>query len=498
MKYIQKYRPLIFTAGILLFFFLATRLYNLTLLPIFTDEAIYIRWSQIGGNDAAWRFISLTDGKQPLYTWFAMVLLRLFSDPLVAGRMVSVVSGVFTMLGLSFLSYELFRSKRITLLTVCLYILSPFALMYDRLALYDSLSTALAVWACFLGVKLVRNLKLDIAFILGCILGFGMLNKSTGFLSLYLLPVSLLLFDWKSGQKVRRLFRWAYLVVIAAIISQVMYSVLRLSPYFHIISQKDSVFVHPVTEFMITWRYFLGNMRGLLDWFITYMTVPVIGSMCIAFFVRKKQFMQMLFIALWCFAPLLALGYFGKVLYPRYILFMVIPLLMLTAITIDWLMIRLKGQVRLYVLVGFILFFPLRSSYFILTNPVRAPIPFADRGQLLDDWPAGGGVQEIRTYIEQQAKSEPVAVYTEGTFGLLPYAFEIYMSDNKQIKIQGFWPLTEEFRTDIASSAATQKTYVVLNQSLVTPAAWPMEEVLSIQKGSNSSRKIRLYKVNEP
>lgn len=40
-----------------------SRLVNLTLLPIFTDEAIYIHWTQIAEGDAAWRFISLVDGK---------------------------------------------------------------------------------------------------------------------------------------------------------------------------------------------------------------------------------------------------------------------------------------------------------------------------------------------------------------------------------------------------------------------------------------------------
>ena len=53
-----------------------TRFANLTALPIFTDEAIYIRWSQIGAQDANWRFISLTDGKQPMFTWIMMILLR--------------------------------------------------------------------------------------------------------------------------------------------------------------------------------------------------------------------------------------------------------------------------------------------------------------------------------------------------------------------------------------------------------------------------------------
>src|SRR3990172_5475681 len=104
---------------ILLFLFLTVlyfliRLPNLLIIPIFTDEAIYTRWAQIAANDANWRFISLTDGKQPMFVWFAMIAIKFIDDPLIAARLVSVFTGFFTMLGLWFLSFELFKDKRIS------------------------------------------------------------------------------------------------------------------------------------------------------------------------------------------------------------------------------------------------------------------------------------------------------------------------------------------------------------------------------------------------
>src|SRR5574341_1123005 len=122
-------------SGLLLGLYLLTRLTNLTQLPVFTDEAIYIRWSQIGSQDANWRFISLTDGKQPLFTWLAMITVRIFSDPLLAGRVVSVIAGFFTMIGVWVLAKEVFQKPRIAYLASALYVLSPFALVYDRMAL---------------------------------------------------------------------------------------------------------------------------------------------------------------------------------------------------------------------------------------------------------------------------------------------------------------------------------------------------------------------------
>src|SRR3989344_7751595 len=111
-------------AVVLALFFL-TRVYNLTVLPIFTDEAIYIRWSQIGSRDAAWRFISLVDGKQPLFTWIAMVFMRFISDPVLAGRLVSVFAGLGSFIGMFFLGREVFKNIRVGVIASILYLVSP-------------------------------------------------------------------------------------------------------------------------------------------------------------------------------------------------------------------------------------------------------------------------------------------------------------------------------------------------------------------------------------
>src|SRR3989337_2770570 len=101
----------IWVAVALLITFLVTRLANLRLWPIFTDEAIYTRWSQIALHDAALRFIPLTDGKQPLWHWFTMAAMKIISDPLIAGRAVSALSGLGAAVGIWFLTKELFQNK---------------------------------------------------------------------------------------------------------------------------------------------------------------------------------------------------------------------------------------------------------------------------------------------------------------------------------------------------------------------------------------------------
>src|SRR3989344_4218394 len=217
IKIINKYRTEIIVClfGILSYFFL--RLYSLMSLPIFTDEAIYTRWSQIARYDPNWRFISLTDGKQPLFVWFDMVVMKFIQDPLMAGRIVSVLAGFFAMIGLFFLGKEIFKNRWVGILSAGLYLIYPFALVYDRMALYESLIGALMVWGLYFEILLVRQVRLDIALILGMIIGAGILTKTSGFFSIYLMPFLLLIFDWKSKKKSERFLKFIGLALVSLV-----------------------------------------------------------------------------------------------------------------------------------------------------------------------------------------------------------------------------------------------------------------------------------------
>jgi len=117
---------LLLSLATLLYF--ATRLYNIKLLPIFNDEGIYIHWAKVAWHDASWRFISLTDGKQPLQTWGTIPFLKLFpNDALLAGRLFSVATGFVGIMGIFFLLYYLF-GKKTAFIGLFLSIFSPYFL----------------------------------------------------------------------------------------------------------------------------------------------------------------------------------------------------------------------------------------------------------------------------------------------------------------------------------------------------------------------------------
>lgn len=496
MDFIKKHKTEFLVFAALFAIFLFTRLYNIMALPIFTDEAIYVRWAQIAKNDATWRFISLTDGKQPSFVWAAMIIMRFVQDPLFAGRLVSVIAGLFSMVGLFFLGKELFKSKVVGILASGLYVILPMALVYDRIALYDSLVGAFAVWSLYLEVLLIRRMRLDVALILGMVAGGAVLTKSNGFFTVYLLPFSLLLFNLQKTRLIQRLTKWLGLALLAVLLTYAFYSILRLSPFVHIIDQKNALFVYPFNEWVKhPWLFFYGNLLGVWDWFHTYLTWPIVFLITASFFIYRQFTREKLLLFLWFVLPFVALALFGRVLYPRFIFFMVLPLLPLAALTLVKLSQVLKTRLKFALLLALFLILTLRADYYILTDFANAPIPASDVGQYINSVYAGGGIEESIEFFRERAKNEKIFIATEGTFGLMPASLEIYLVDNPNIEIKGYWPLYEKIPEEVLQKSKEKETYFVFNETQKVPNKWPLTFIAKFQKGE-SDVYLFIYRVN--
>lgn len=495
MKLTRRFFPEIVTSvGIIVSYFIL-RLIHIMSLPLFTDEAIYVRWAQIAKQDAAWRFISLTDGKQPMFVWWAMVTMKFIHDPLLAGRVVSVIAGLLITIGLFFLGREIFKNKWVGFLTASLYVLYPFGLVYDRMALYDSLVALFAVWSLYFELLLVRNPRAWVSFTLALILGGGMLTKTSNFFSIYLMPATLLLFDFKSKYLLKRFLRWALFAALAVGLANGYYLVLRLSPFFHIISDKNDTFVYPLHDWIKhPFTFVQGNMQGLWDWFSTYMSYPIIAAIAGSFFVARKFWKEKVLLLIFWILPFVGLGFFGRILYPRFILFMTVPLLCMVALSF-FSLLTLKKRALGIVISLLLLLLWVRADYFIINDFARAPIPKADVTQYSNDWPAGGGIAQIISYLRKESTDKTIFVASEGTFGSLStYAVEIYFNDNDHVLKQGIWPVETMMPLDVATKSAEFPSYMIFNEIQTPPSGWPVELIGKYQKGTGNTF-ISLYKI---
>lgn len=501
MQFLKRYRmEILISLGLILgYFFL--RLLTLKSLPIFTDEAIYIRWAQVALHDSSWRFISLTDGKQPLYVWAAMVFLKFIHDPLLAGRLVSVTSGFFTLIGMVLLSYELFKNKRMAFLTGLLYVMYPFAQVYDRMALYDSMVGTFAVWAIYFSIRLVRSRHLATAYTLGAIFGGAILTKTSGFFTIALIPFTLLLHNFTNSNWKKALIRWAILALFAAIISQVMYLILRLSPLYGMINEKNATFVYPLKEWLQhPFTYFWGNLHGLVSWLLEYLGFSYGLLLFVGLLVFKKEWREKAVLVIYFLLPFIYLALFGKVIFPRFIYFMSLMLLPIIGWGLNFILNgvayflkKRDAQFVRFTKIGVVLLFilyPLYTSLIFAVDPIHAPIAGTDNVQYINGWNAGWGVDKSIEFFKKEAVDKKIFIGTEGTFGMMPFALELQLVDNSNIVLKGYWGFDKTLPDEALMYAKKMPAYFIFYQpnhrDQLAEHLYPLKEVFRVKQGTTS------------
>ncbi len=475
LKFVKKYHWPLFLAGIVIAFYFVVRLPNLTAQPIFADEAIYIRWSQVMKAEATLRFLPLTDGKTPLYMWAMIPLFKFFSDPLFAGRLLSVVSGFFTMLGIFLLGWRFFN-LRVGLWGALLISVTPFIVFFDRMALVDSMLSAFSVWSLFLALLLVHFPKTDLAMVLGYSLAGGMMTKTPGFVSILTIPAGLILLTKHDRNDKFRILKILVLWILAVGIALGIYNfILRLGPGFSNLSSRDQDYIFsPLDLVGRPLDPFIPHLKDMFDWFPKLLTWPLcallLGGIGWTLFKRNRAGLAVL---AWLIVPLIAEMVFLKTFTARYILFSIPPMLLLTAWFIDILVARIPLRAILAVVLMLVILLPqaLFFDYKLITDINGAPLPSEERRGYLEDWTAGYHLKDIANYLINESKNSLVVVGTEGYFGTLPDGLEIYLdkhshqvpAGNQVIVIGGKSDISDQLRR----SALTNPTYFIANRQAV-------------------------------
>jgi len=466
--------------------YVSTRLYNLTLLPIFNDEGIYIRWAKVAWHDASWRFISLTDGKQPLQTWGTIPFLKLFpNDALFAGRLFSVTTGMFALIGLFFLLFFIFN-KRTAYIGALLYIFSPYFLFYDRIAMVDSGVNAFFIWILLFSLLLVQTIQLDIALLFGMIAGFGLLAKSSVQMFLGMsLTTSFVMFEYRK-KKLYGFLTYIFLFMVAFGIAQLIYNVQRLSPFMHYISEKNTTFVMTIGEWIRSpFEVFFSNLTTVPYYVFTesgWIVVPV-ALIGLALLSRKNIRMFWYFI-FWIVIPYIGIVLLTRVLFPRYIIFFGTLLTILSAFALA----EIKNTKIRAICVSIVLAVLFVFQYPMWTNYTKIHFPPTDRGQYIEGATVGVGVKEIVEYARIKAQDKPVLILAEGNFGLVGDLLDTYLRPtDTNIRIQGYWPMTVDDLIANQSELQHSYVYVVSGHQLTIPTDWPVRLIHAYYKQGRQS-----------
>lgn len=460
MKLLVKYKSEIIFILILIAAYFVLRLPNLTLQPIFADEAIYIRWAQVMKAEPTLRFISMTDGKTPLFMWLMIPLFKIINDPLFAGRFLSVMSGLFTLLGVFFLTKKVFNLKAAFWASL-FYVITPYTVFFDRMALVDSMLSSFTIWIIYFAIWLSESLRLDVAMILGYLMGGAILTKTPGLINLLILPFSIIsFFQIKKKTIIKLVVLWAVTLGIALII----YNALRLGPEFNKLSARNADYVFSPEE--LKGRIldpFIPHFHDISDWFPKLFTIPTLFFIGTGiFYTLSKLNKKALVVLIWAVVPMFVSMAFLKTFTARYLLTSIAPLLVFAGFGIEQILekIKLRNYIKILIGLSLILPFAIWFDYQLLINPPPDNLPKEERIGYFEEWTAGYGFSEIAQFLIDKSKDQKVVLGTEGAFGTLPDGLQIYLDKSKISIVTGKATVSAQLR----NAAKDNLTYFVGNR----------------------------------
>jgi hypothetical protein len=403
--------------------YLLTRLTNLGALPMVSDEGTYITWGvrALHGTGIQDWLASLEDGKQPLLAWLMPPFLAALPDRLIAGRLVSVATGLFNLWLIADLTRALF-GPRAAWIAGTLYVAAPIALIHDRMALYDSLVTATALLTLSSALRWSERPSARSTFRLGVAMAAAVLTKLSALFFVALVPVVIAL------RAPRSLRRW-WLLAQAYALAAAAYSVLYLSPIVDNLSEGNFQRYSLTAGEVLALPLGLWGKNAEFVWItaLRYLGLPLTGAALLGMvWLCWRRGSAGWTVAMWALAPLLAFVLTAKIIYSRYVVFCLVCALPGAAALISDVSAAFRRPARPVVAASATVVAALPGIAFaaaLLRDPVSAPWLddarwITDRFQYIESNYAGYGLREIVDTLRARAMTGPVVVLTRTATGM--------------------------------------------------------------------------------
>ncbi len=337
-------------------------------LPIFNDEAIWIDW----GNKLKLGFIplfySLYDGKPPLHFVFISFFMIFIKEPLLAGRLLSVVAGIFSIIAIKKISVNYLEEKYV-FIPCLLYVISPMFLFYDRQALQESILTAEICWIMYFIIMYFNNYRMKYAFLSAIVLAVAFMTKVS--VLVYFIPIYLIFTINFIREKERqdKLF-------IAAIFILLIFFILTLPLFLQkqssLIFTRNDRYALTLGEININIIHVLIDniLKTLKIYFWYFNTMLIFTVIALISFIKRHVNIKYYYILIFLL-PVLLIDISSRGIVDRYVIPYSIPILFLSAI-------GFYKLVKKYSLVSLLLFIPLLISLFQIVK-IDNYLAFMDR-----------------------------------------------------------------------------------------------------------------------
>lgn len=411
--------------------YLFTRLVNLLILPIFNDEAIYLDWGFKELNTKGLLFYSLYDGKPPLLMWLFGIARNFTDDPLFSGRLISVLAGIITMVGIYKLTEKYFN-KQTSIYSSIFYIVIPIFAFFDRQALMESAISAVGVWSIYLFLDFTDKPIFKNASMLGLVWGVGLFIKQS---TLIFIVVETLIYFWLIARA--KIIKFNWLFISAFYICLIVTAPLYFQKDFWATFSGNSRYSLTITELLsfpidIWGNNFLASM-GISFWYLS----PLVIILLVLGLWKTKTNFQKIILAFFSISILIVI-FVSRNLSTRYLVSF-LPLAVIFSGHAFYLYSeRLKIIKHPALLIALI--FPLLITFLLIQNPIKyfsLLKYFTNYSQYKDyvyDWTSGYGVIESVNYLKSISKNTQIMVGVRVDAGNPESAVFAYFDGTKEVK----------------------------------------------------------------
>ncbi len=378
-------------------------LINLTLLPIFNDEAIYIDWGWIQTHWPGKEYDSLSDAKQPLMIWLFGIFSNFFSDPLYAGRFVSVLFGAGSLIGIYLVSKKLFN-KNTGLIATFTFSVTPIFVFFNRQALLESGLVCVGVWAFYFLMSFLEKPVNKNAILLGVILGIGFFIKSTTLIFIFTAFLIMLIFVFKHK-------KYDYLKPISIILASIIAvdALLFINPVFWQTLSSNSRYSFTFMELAgLPIKVWVNNFLGFMEiGFFSITPLVFVSGIVGLYLIFKNKIKNFKIFFIYFLGTLFLEIFLNKSQSSRYLV-PFLPFLIISSSYVFYILWRKNSINKL--IVGICLVIPLISSLFLVINPKNHILNISKLTKYseliyLSGQTSGVGVNEAVNHIKDNVNS---------------------------------------------------------------------------------------------
>ncbi len=385
---------------------------NLTVLPIFNDESIYLDWGWTHTHMPGHLYDALIDAKQPFMIWIFGLFENFFQDPLFAGRFASVLIGLITLIGIYKLAKQFFL-EHVALFAAFLYAITPIFAFYNRQALFESGVMSIGIWSCYALVHAIRKPTTRNSIVLGVILGIGFFIKSSALL--FVIAATAVIIFQIVVKKEHKLIK-SYFIAFGAFVAVDL--LLFINPLFWQTFSSNSRYAFTLGELftfpIVTWVH---NLLGFFEIGFVFITPLIFVSSIIGFFMMKKQKIHQIHIyIIFFFIALLLEILSGKTQSQRYI----VPFLPFLVISAAYVLSAIwkKNVYQKGVVVGSLLI-PVLFTSLVVISPEQYILTLSKVSRYADTaytsgQTSGHGIHEAVQYITDHSNPDKPAMVLFG------------------------------------------------------------------------------------